>query len=33
MQDPEKAAEIIRQYEDIIKTNKKGTLNVAFHQG
>ena len=33
IQDPEKAAEIIRQYEDIIKTNKKGTLNVAFHQG
>ena len=33
MQDPEKAAEIIRQHEDIVKTNKKGTINVAFHQG
>ena len=31
--DPEKAAEIIRQYEDIIKTKKKGIINVAFHQG
>ena len=33
IQDPEKAAEIIRQYEDIIKTKKKGIINVAFHQG
>ena len=31
--DPEKAAEIIRQYEDIIKTKKKGIINVAFYQG
>ena len=31
-QDPEKAAEIIKRYEDIIKTRKKG-INVAFHQG
>ena len=31
-QDPEKAAEIIKQYEDIIKTKKKG-INVAFYQG
>ena len=31
--DPEKAAEIIREYEDIIKTKKKGIINVAFYQG
>ena len=33
MQDSEKAAEIIRQYEDVIKTKKKGIINVGFHQG
>ena len=33
IQDPKKAAEKIRQYEDIIKTKKKGIINVAFHQG
>ena len=33
IQDPEKAAEIIKRYEDIIKTKKKGTINVAYHQG
>ena len=33
IQDPEKAAEIIKRYEDIIKTKKKGIINVAFHQG
>ena len=32
IQDPEKAAEIIKQYEDIIKTKKKGIINVAYHQ-
>ena len=32
MQDPEKAAEIIKRYEHIIKTKKKGIINVAFHQ-
>ena len=31
-QDPEKAAEIIKRYEDIIKTKKKGIINVTFHQ-
>ena len=31
--DPEKAAEIIKRYEDIIKTKKKGIINAAFHQG
>ena len=33
IQDPEKAAEIIKRYEDIIKTKKKGIISVAFHQG
>ena len=33
MQDREKAAETIKQYEDVIKTKKKGIINVAFHQG
>ena len=33
IQDPEKAAEIIKRYEDIIKTKKKGIINVAFYQG
>ena len=32
-QDPEKAAEIIKQYKGIIKTKKKGMVNVAFYQG
>ena len=31
-QDPEEAAEIIKQYEDI-KTKKKGIINVAYRQG
>ena len=31
IQDPEKATEIIREYEDIIKTKKKGIINVAFY--
>ena len=33
IQDPEKAAEKIKWYEDIIKTKKKGIINVTFHQG
>ena len=32
-QDPEKAAKIIKRYEDIIKTKRKGIINVAYHQG
>ena len=32
IQDPEKAAEIIKRYEDIIKTENKGIINVAYHQ-
>ena len=33
IQDPQKEAEIIKRYEDIIKTKKKGIINVAFLQG
>ena len=33
IQDPIKAAEIIKRYEDIIKTINKGIINVAYHQG
>ena len=33
IQDPEKAADIIKRYEDIIKTKNKGIINVAYHQG
>ena len=32
-QDPEKAAEIIKRYEYIIETKKKGIINVSYHQG
>ena len=31
-QDPEEAAEIIKCYEDIIKTKNKGIINVSYHQ-
>ena len=33
IQDPEKAAEKIKRYEDIIKRKNKGIINVACHQG
>ena len=33
IEDPKKAAEIIKWYEDIIKTKNKGIVNVAYHQG
>ena len=32
IQEPEKAAEVIKRYENIIKTKKKGIISVAFHQ-
>ena len=32
IQDPEKAMEIIKWYEDIMKMKKKGIISVAFHQ-
>ena len=33
VQDPEKAVIIIERYENIIKTRRKGIINVAYHQG
>ena len=33
VQDLEKAAEIIKRYENVIKTKKKGIINVTYHQG
>ena len=33
VQDPEKTAITIERYEDIIKTKRKGIINVAYHQG
>ena len=33
VQDLEKAADIIKWYEDIIKIKNKGIINVAYHQG
>ena len=33
VQDLKRAAEIIKQYEDIIKTKNKGIINVAYYQG
>ena len=32
-QDPEEAAKIIKRYENIVKTKRKGIINVAYHQG
>ena len=33
VQKPEVAADLIKQYVDIIRTKKKGIINIAFHQG
>ena len=33
MRQPEKAAEAIKRYEDIIKMKKKGIISVAYYQG
>ena len=33
VQDPEKAVEIVKRCEDIIKTKNKGIINVAYYQG
>ena len=30
--EPEKAAEVIKRYEEIIKMKKKGIINVVYHQ-
>ena len=32
-QKPEDAADLIKQYENIIRMKKKGIINIAFHQG
>ena len=33
VQDLEEGAEIIKRYEEVMKTKKKGIINVAYHQG
>ena len=33
VQDPERATEIVKRYDDIIKTKKKGIIKVAYHLG
>ena len=33
VQDSEKAAEIFKRYDDIIKTKNEGIINVVYHQG
>ena len=33
VQKPKDTANLIKQYEDIIRTKKKGIINIAFHQG
>ena len=33
VRDLEKAAEIIKRYENVIKTKNKGIINVTYHQG
>ena len=33
VEDPEKAAELIQECESIIRTNKKGIIRIAYHQG
>ena len=32
IEDPEKAAEITKRYEGIVKTKKKGIISIAYHQ-
>ena len=31
-QDPKEAAKVVQKYENIIRTKKKGIINIAFHQ-
>ena len=33
IEEPEEAAKVIKQYEDIIKTNKKGIIRTAHYEG
>ena len=32
-QDPKKVAKVIQEYENIIKTKKKGIVSIVYHQG
>ena len=32
-EEPEEAAKVIKQYQDIIKTKKKGIISTAYYQG
>ena len=32
IQEPEEAAKVIKQYEDIIKMKKKGMISIAYYQ-
>ena len=33
VQDPKDSAKVIQEYENIIRTKKKGIINIIFHQG
>ena len=33
IQDPEKAAEVLQECQNIIRTKKKGIIRIAYHQG
>ena len=33
IQDPQEAAKVIKQYENIIKMKKKGIISIAYYQG
>ena len=33
VQDPKDSAKVIQEYENIIRTKKKGIINITFHQG
>ena len=33
VKDPEKEAEVIQEWESIIRTEKKGIIRIAYHQG
>ena len=33
VQGPEEAATVIKEYEEIIRTKKKGIIDITFHQG
>ena len=33
MENPEDAADVIKEYEEIIRTKRKGIISIAYHQG